>query len=100
MLKNKNKNKNEIMENKKTDTGITVRILSIKDGLVEYTNVDFIRIVSKDYTLMIMKDYLPIIGEIKGKIEIQSVENMVKLENIVAYYIHKHNKFNLFLKDK
>lgn len=95
----KNKNKSETIENDKTDVGITVKILSIKDGLVEYTNVDFIRIVSKDYTLMIMKDYLPIIGEIRGKIEIQTIENIIKLENIVAYYIHKHNKFNLFLKD-
>ena len=78
---------------------ITVRILSMQDGLIEYNNVEFIRIISQKYNLLIMKDYLPIIGEIKGKIEIQNAKELIKLENITAYYIHKHNQFNLFIKE-
>lgn len=70
----------------------------MEDGLLEYENIEFIRITSKDYNLMIMKDYLPVIGEIKGKVEFQSKEGSVKLENITAYYMHKHNEFNLFVK--
>ena len=73
------------------DNGILVKVL-------EYENIEFIRITSKDYNLMIMKDYLPVIGEIKGKVEFQSKEGSVKLENITAYYMHKHNEFNLFVK--
>ena len=46
-----------------------------------------------------MKDYLPIIGEIEGNIEIETLKETIKLENIVGYYIHKHNEFNLFLKE-
>ena len=45
-----------------------------------------------------MKDYLPIIGEIKGKVEFQRKNGTVKIENITAYYMHKHNEFNLFIK--
>ena len=73
------------------DNGILVKVLSMEDGLLEYENIEFIRITSKDYNLMIMKDYLPVIGEIKGKVEFQSKEGSVKLENITAYYMHKHN---------
>ncbi len=80
------------------DNGILVKVLSMEEGLLEYENIEFIRITSKDYNLMIMKDYLPVIGEIKGKVEFQSKEGNVKLENITAYYMHKHNEFNLFVK--
>ena len=80
------------------DNGILVKVLSMEDGLLEYENIEFIRITSKDYNLMIMKDYLPVIGEIKGKVEFQSKEGSVKLENITAYYMNKHNEFNLFVK--
>lgn len=80
------------------DNGILVKVLSMEDELLEYENIEFIRITSKDYNLMIMKDYLPVIGEIKGKVEFQSKEGSVKLENITAYYMHKHNEFNLFVK--
>ena len=80
------------------DNGNLVKVLSMQDGLVEYENVEFIRITSQKYTLLIMKDYLPIIGEIKGKVEMQSKNGSIKIENITAYYMHKHNEFNLFIK--
>lgn len=88
-------------KNKKSteEKTITVKILSMKKGLIEYENVQFIKIKSKKYNLMIMKDYLPIIGEIQGKIEIETLKEKVKLDNIIGYYIHKHNEFNLFLKE-
>ncbi len=81
------------------ENAINVKILSVKKGLLAYEDVQFIRIKSKKYTLIIMKDYLPIIGEIEGNIEIETLKETIKLENIVGYYIHKHNEFNLFLKE-
>ena len=47
-----------------------------------------------------MKDYLPILGEIEGNIELELLDNTIKLENIVAYYMHKHNQFKLFIKEE
>ncbi len=79
---------------------IIVKVLSMKNGLVEYDDVQFIRILSKKYNLIILKDYLPVIGEIRGDIEIERLKETIKLQNIVGYYIHKHNQFNLFLRDE
>ena len=89
----------ENKEQNKNDSKITVKILSLESGLKQYDNIDFIRITSEDYNLLIMKDYLPVIGEIKGKIEFQnSDKESLKLENIVAYYMSSHNEFKLFIK--
>ena len=79
---------------------IIVKVLSMKNGLEEYDDVQFIRILSEKYNLIILKDYLPVIGEIKGDIEIERLQETIKLQKIVGYYIHKHNQFNLFLRDE
>ena len=49
---------------------IKVRVFDMEDGLLEYENIKCVRIVSKDYNLLIMKDYMPIIGEINGNVDI------------------------------
>ena len=59
-----------------------VRVFSL-DGLKEYQNVKIVRIVSKDYNLLIMKDYLPIIGEIEGNVDIKSDNEEINLKNII-----------------
>lgn len=79
---------------------IKVSLLNVKYGLIEYDDVIHIKITSKTYNLMIMKDYLPIIGEIEGNVEIERLDENIKLEDIVGYYVHKHNHFDLFIKDK
>jgi len=45
-----------------------------------------------------MKDYIPVIGEIEGNIEIELKGKTIKLEEIEGYYMLQHNQFNLFLK--
>ena len=55
-------------------SGIKVRIFNIENGLREYKDIKIIRIISKDYNLLIMKDYLPIIGEIEGSVDIKNDE--------------------------
>ena len=86
------------MKNNTEESNIVVQLLDIDGDVTEYDDVNFIKIVSKKYNLIIMKDYLPIIGEIKGKVEFQRKNGTVKIENITAYYMHKHNEFNLFIK--
>jgi len=78
---------------------IRVKIFDLKHGLVEYENVKFIRIVSKDYNLLIMKDYMPIIGEIDGDVSINGENVDLDYKQIKAYYIHKNNEFNLLIQD-
>ena len=52
-------------------SGIRVRVFDLNKGLVEYDNVKYIRITSQDYNLLIMEDYLSIIGEIDGSVDIK-----------------------------
>lgn len=96
-MEKEKKNNSKLTEDKGS---INIKVLSMKKGLVEYNDVQFIRIISKNYNLIIMKDYLPLIGEVQGKIEIEGLKETIKLQNIVGYYIHKHNQFNLFLRDE
>ena len=72
----------------------------MKKGLIVYNDVKIIRIKSKKYALTIMQDYLPIIGEIDGNVEIEFIEKTERIENIIAYYVHEHNQFKLFIKEK
>lgn len=84
----------------KNDSGIFVKILNINKGLIEYENVKFIKIKSKHYNLIIMKDYLPIIGEIEGNVRIELLKDSVILKNIKGYFMNKKNQFNLFIKEE
>ena len=95
--KKRNQESNKLTEDQGS---IVVKVLSMKNGLEEYDDVQFIRILSEKYNLIILKDYLPVIGEIKGDIEIERLQEKKKKKKIVGYYIHKHNQFNLFLRDE
>ena len=78
---------------------IVVQLLDINGGVTEYQDVKFIKILSKKYNLIIMKDYLPIIGELQGEIEIGREEDTINLKKVRGYFMHKHNKFNLFYSE-
>ena len=84
------------MKNNTEENDIVVRLLNIEGDVTEYSDVNFIKIVSDKYNLIIMKDYLPIIGEISGTLEIGRKNENITMENVRGYFMHKHNKFNLF----
>lgn len=88
----KNNNNNEQTREMK------VRVFDM-NGLVEYEDVKIVRITSKDYNLLIMKDYLPIIGEIEGNVDIKSEKEEVNLKNIKAFYMNSNNEFNLMIRE-
>ena len=76
-----------------------VKVLSMKNGLIEYDDVQFIKIVSKDYNLLIMQDYLPIIGELDGSIDIKGEDINLSFPKIKAFYMNSNNVFNLMVKE-
>ena len=82
------------MENK----GITVNVFELKTGLTVYENVSYVRIVSKDYNLLVMLDYMPIIGEIEGHVDIKTEDREVSFKNIKASYMNSKNVFNLMIE--
>ena len=79
--------------------GIKVRIFDMQHGLREYEDIKIIRIISKDYNLLIMKDYLPIIGEIDGSIDIKNDDINLSFSKIKAIYMNSNNVFNLMIKE-
>ena len=81
------------------ENGIKVRIFDLKKGLIEYDNVKYIRIISKTYNLLIMQDYLPILGEIEGSVDIKSEEVELNFKSIKAFYMNSNNVFNLMIKE-
>ena len=81
------------------NNGIKVRIFDLEKGLIEYESIKIIRIISKDYNLLIMQDYLPILGEIEGSVDIKNEEIEINYKNIKAFYMNSNNVFNLMIKE-
>ena len=46
-----------------------------------------------------MKDYLPIIGEIEGSVDIKNDEVNLSFKDIKAFYMNSDNIFNLMIKE-
>lgn len=75
-----------------------IKIFTLKSGLEVIDDVRAIRIVSKDYNLLILKDYVPIIGKVEGSVEIEYGDSTKKLDLVVAYYVCNNNIFNLMIE--
>ena len=82
-----------------TENGIKVRIFDMENGLKEYEEVKTIRIISKDYNLLIMKDYLSVIGEIVGSVDIKGDNVDLSFKQIKAFYMNSKNVFNLMIEE-
>ncbi|MBQ6840940.1 MAG: hypothetical protein IJO63_02340 [Bacilli bacterium] len=82
------------MDNK----GLTVNVFDLNTGLTTYENASYVRITSKDYNLLVMIDYLPIIGEIQGKVDIKIGDEELTIENIKASFMNSNNVFNLMIQ--
>ena len=80
-------------------SGIRVRVFDLNKGLVEYDNVKYIRITSQDYNLLIMEDYLSIIGEIEGSVDIKGESVDISYRDIRSFYMNSKNVFNLMIKE-
>lgn len=74
-----------------------VKIFTLTDELEVIKDVELIRIISDDYNLAIMKDYVPIIGAIDGEVTIVAEETK-ELKNIKACYMCSKNVFNLIIE--
>ena len=79
--------------------GLKVRIFDLEKGLIEYENIKIVRIISKNYNLLIMQDYLPILGEIEGSVDIKNEEIELNYKNIKAFYMNSNNEFNLLIRE-
>ena len=82
--------------NESKSNDIVVQLLNINGDVKVFDDVKFIKIKSKKYNLIIMKDYLPIIGDVEGRIQIGRENENYNMNRVKGYFMHKHNQFNLF----
>lgn len=85
---------------KKVEKYIVARIFDINSGLRVYENVNVVKIKSKYFTLAIMSDYTPSLGEIEGEVTLITDNDLIKLENLNAYFHHQNNSFSLLIKER
>jgi len=78
---------------------IKAKVVSLDKGLISYSDIRMIRLKSKTHTLLIMEDYLPIIGELNGMVEFVFEDNTETLTDIKGFYMHKNNEFHLLIND-
>lgn len=81
------------------ETSIKVKIFSLSKGLEEIENVTVIRVKSSDYNLLIMPDYMPLLGEIKGNIDFENATLSKSFTDIDGYYINANNEFSLIIRE-
>lgn len=88
-----------VMFNAAEEAVIHARVASARYGLQEYDHVSFIRIKSRRYTLLILKEYMPVIGEIEGSITISRNGLETVYEGVKGYFMHSNNDFSLMLEN-
>lgn len=76
-----------------------VKIFTLRKGLEVLENVIAIRIKSKNYNLLILKDYISLLGEIEGELEIEFENDTIKYENIKANFINDNNTFSVIFDE-
>ena len=82
------------------NNGMKVIILendSVK--MSEINNAKIIRIKDKNYNILIMKDYWPVLGEVDGSVQIEAEESLI-LNGIKGFYSLSHNVFDLIIREK
>ena len=77
---------------------LKAQVSSFEKGLEEIDDICIIRINNKKNNLMIMEDYLPIIGKINGNLSFIRKEDHISYENVRGFFVHEHNVFSLLLR--
>lgn len=75
------------------------KVVSLLNGLQEFENLEMIRIKSNRHTLLIMQNFMPVIGELEGSVEFIFAKDIIKMDNLKGYYMHKKNEFSLLVEE-
>ncbi len=78
---------------------ISAKVVDRENGMQEYENIRMVRISSKDYNLLVMEDFMPVIGQINGSVELVTESNVIPFAPIHGFYMHKKNCFYLLIED-
>ena len=79
---------------------ISAKIISFSNGFVNYDEVKRIRINSKDYSLLIMEDYMSVIGEIDGDLTVMGSDFTYEYKGIKGFFKHAYNEFEILISEE
>lgn len=82
----------------KSKRSLKFSFFSFHEGLIEYDHVSCIRVKGKHYTLLIMLDHTPCIGELEGNISVLLENEEIEMEGVDGFYILQHNEFHFLEK--
>ena len=71
-----------------------------REEVRQFPGLKLIRVKSADYSLLIMEDYFPILGQVNGRIEFLSEGKLVDLGKLKGFYVHRDNEFSLLIKEQ
>ncbi|MBQ7925280.1 MAG: hypothetical protein IJ335_03200 [Lachnospiraceae bacterium] len=77
---------------------ISAEIVDRYNGLKSVDNIRMIRVISKDHNMLIMEDFMPVIGEVTGRVELVLEDDVVSVDGIHGFYMHKKNQFRLLIE--
>ena len=77
-----------------------VFVSDFANGLRVFRDVKLIRVKSSDYSLLIMEDYFPVLGQVNGRIELVSEDQLVDLGTLKGFYVHRDYEFSLLIKEQ
>ena len=90
-----------VTETNENEVGrMIVFVSDFANGLRVFRDVKLIRVKSSDYSLLIMEDYFPILGQVNGRIEFLSEGKLVDLGKLKGFYVHRDNEFSLLIKEQ
>ena len=92
------KNKQSTIE-ETTKGGILVKVYSLNEGLSVYENVSLVRLSGKDQNLLILHNYLPLIGKLDGSAEIVTKDQVKLIKGIRGFYMFRNNQFDLLIEE-
>lgn len=79
---------------------INARIIDADSGLTVLSGVYAVRIHSKHFYALIMNDYLPTLGQVKGSVIFLNDEGEHIYSGICGFYKHQHNEFTLLVEER
>ena len=79
---------------------ILARVINEKNGIQNIENVRAIRILSKDYVVLIMEDYTSTLGQVDGTVTVISDDGEAVYENINGFYKQQNNVFTLLIAEE
>lgn len=81
------------------ESKIKAKIVCMNKGLQEYEDIEMIRVKSSYHSLLILQNYMPLLGRLDGYIELVFENETLRFNDLHGYYMHKKNEFSLLVQE-